>query len=157
MSGLAQLFVLITFSMLATPHASDPSVTSLKWLAGCWELRAGDRIVTEQWSQPRGRMMLGSGHTTKADSTVEYEQTRILERGSTLVYAAHPSGQVPAEFVAEGVADTLVVFANPAHDFPQRVIYRRRGADSLIARVEGERGGRVRGFDFPYRRVPCAP
>jgi hypothetical protein len=39
-----------------------------------------------------------------------------------------------------------------AHDFPQRVIYRRRGADSLLARVEGMRGGQLRGLDYPYRR-----
>ena len=53
------------------------------------------------------------------------------------------------------VSDSAVIFENPAHDFPQRIIYRRRGADSLLARVEGMRGGRLRGLDFPYRRVPC--
>ena len=28
-------------------------------------------------------------------------------------------------------------------------------ADSLVARVEATRGGRVRGVDFPYQRVSC--
>jgi uncharacterized protein DUF6265 len=53
------------------------------------------------------------------------------------------------------VSDSAVTFENPSHDFPQRIIYRRRGADSLLARVEGMRGGQLRGSDYPYRRVAC--
>ncbi len=60
-----------------------------------------------------------------------------------------------AEFTSTAVSDSAVTFENPAHDFPQRIIYRRRGADSLIARVEGMRGGHLRGRDFAHRRVPC--
>jgi hypothetical protein len=102
-------------------------------------------------------MMLGSGHTTKGNATIEYEQTRIVERDGKLVYQANPSGQAPAEFVADRVGDRSVVFSNPEHDFPQRVSYRSAGTDSLIARVEGTRGGQVRGVDFPYVRVACSP
>ena len=68
---------------------------------------------------------------------------------------AEPSGQAPADFEASAVSDSLITFENPAHDFPQRVIYRRRGSDSLIARIEGTRNGRVRGVDFPYARAAC--
>jgi hypothetical protein len=105
--------------------------------------------------QPRGHMMLGTSQTTRADSTIEYEQLRIFDRGGQVVYGAMPSGQPPAEFVAGSVTDTLVVVSNPTHDFPQRIIYRRRGTDSLLARIERMRGGQVRGADFPYRRVAC--
>lgn len=47
----------------------------------------------------------------------------------------------------------MVTFENPAHDFPRRIIHRRVGADSLVARVEGVRSGRAHGVDFAYRRV----
>ncbi|HET9726391.1 MAG TPA: DUF6265 family protein, partial [Gemmatimonadales bacterium] len=86
---------------------------------------------------------------------VEYEQTRIFERDGRLVYGANPSGQVAAEFESIELSDSSVTFENLGHDFPQRVMYRRRGADSLIARVEGMRGGKLRGVDFPYARVAC--
>jgi hypothetical protein len=79
----------------------------------------------------------------------------MLERGGKLVYAAAPSGQTAAEFTSVLVSDSAVTFENLAHDFPQRVIYRRNAADSVIARVEGVRKGRVRGIDFACRRVPC--
>jgi len=128
----------------------------LAWLAGCWELRAGSRLVEEQWLAPRGGMLLGVGRTTRGDSVVEYEYMRIYARGDTLVFAATPSGQAPAEFRAVAPGADLVTFENVAHDFPQRVQYRRIAPDSIVARVEGTRNGKVRGIDYPYRRVPCA-
>jgi len=102
-----------------------------------------------------GRTMLGMARTVRGDSTIEFEHLQILERGGRAVFHAEPSGQAAADFEARAVTDSTVTFENPEHDFPQRVIYRRRGRDSLIARIEGTRNGRVRGVDFPYARAAC--
>ena len=100
--------------------------------------------------------MLGMSRTVRGDSTlVEFEELRIFGRGGRLVYHAEPSGQTPTDFETRSSSDTLVTFENPAHDFPQRVIYRRRGQDSLLARIEGTSGGRTRGVDFAYARARC--
>ena len=48
------------------------------------------------------------------------------------------------------------MFEAPEHDFPQRVGYRRAGADSLLAWVEETTNGKLRRIEFPYRRVQCA-
>jgi Domain of unknown function (DUF6265) len=133
----------------------DPRVAHVGWLAGCWEQSSGARVVEEQWTRPRGGVMLGVGRTVQGDSLVEYEQVRLFERGGKLVYAAAPSSQAPAEFESTHVTDSAVTFENLTHDFPQRVIYRRRSPDSLVARVEGVRRGQLRGVDFPYARVAC--
>lgn len=140
---------------LLSSTAVNAQTSALKWMVGCWEHRTNVLVVTEQWSFPRARMMLGSGQTTRGDSTIEYEHTRIFERDGRLVYSAQPSGQPPAEFIADSVGGLSVIFSNPAHDFPQRVIYRGVGSDSLLARVEGQRGGQTRGVNFSYRRVSC--
>jgi hypothetical protein len=141
----------------ATPRPSQSlqGAQRLGWIAGCWERSGGATIVEEQWMRPRGGAMLGVSRTTRRDTVVEYEQLRIFDRGGRTVYAAMPSGQAPAEFETSVTSDTAVTFENPAHDFPQRIIYRKRGADSLIARIEGLRNGTVRGVDFPYKRVAC--
>ena len=104
---------------------------------------------------PRGGLMLGMSRTMAGDTLREYEQVALFERDGRLVYAATPARQSPAEFSSIAVSDSAVIFENPTHDFPQRVIYRRGGADSLIARVEGMRDGRLRGSDYPYRRARC--
>ena len=104
---------------------------------------------------PRGGQMIGMGRTVRGDSVIEFEHLRIFARDGRAVYHAEPSGQTPADFTAATVGDTLVTFENTQHDFPQRVIYRKRGADSLLAWIEGTIGGRSRRVDFPYARVRC--
>jgi hypothetical protein len=132
-----------------------PTVAQVGWIAGCWERSAGSRLIEEQWMRPRAGLMLGVSRTVVGDSLREYEQVALFQRGGHLIYAATPARQAPAEFTSIAVSDSAVTFENRTHDFPQRVIYRRRGADSLIARVEGMRGGQLRGSDYPYRRVTC--
>ena len=152
------LLIMSSFA-LVLPQAAlaqgEGRLAQVGWLAGCWERSTGRRIVEEQWMRPRAGLMLGAGRTVEGDSLVEFEQVRMLERNGKLVYAAAPSGQTPAEFTSILVSDSAVTFENQAHDFPQRVIYRRNAVDSVIARVEGVRKGSVRGTDFAYRRATC--
>jgi Domain of unknown function (DUF6265) len=155
LSRFSGLLLLAVVHGMFSSTPLNAQAAALKWMAGCWEYRANRLVVTEQWSVPRAGVMLGAGQTTRGDSTIEYEHTRIFERGGKLVFSAQPSGQAPAEFVADSVRGLSVMFSNPAHDFPQRVIYRNAGPDSLLARVEGQRGGQIRGVDFSYRRVSC--
>ncbi len=153
--AIAILGAATCLSAAPTPSQDATGAQRLGWIAGCWERTNGPTIIEEQWMRPRGGAMLGVSRTTRRDTVVEFEQLRIFDRGGRTVYAAQPSGQALTEFEAAVTTDTAVTFENPTHDFPQRIIYRRRGADSLIARIEGMRGGQLRGIDFPYRRVAC--
>jgi hypothetical protein len=140
----------------ATLSAQAPaSVQRVSWLAGCWERRANDRVILEQWMSPAGRMMLGMSRTVRGDSTLEYEHLELVERGGKLAYVAHPSGQATATFPQRELTDSTIVFEDPAHDFPQRIGYQRRGADSVVAWIEGTMRGNNRRISFPYARVRC--
>ena len=124
---------------------------ALGWLAGCWELRQGPRVTLEMWMPPAGGLMLGASRTTVNGQVREFEQLRLAWQRDTLVYTAVPSGQKETSFRTTIVSDGGFTVENPAHDFPQRISYRKRGADSLVARIEGG----TRGIDFPMRRVAC--
>ena len=104
---------------------------------------------------PRGGTMLGMGRTVRGGKTAEYELVLIKEQNGRLAYEAHPSGQPSAMFLSTIVSETSVVFENPEHDFPQRVGYRRAGADSLQAWIEGQVNGKSRRVDFSYQRAQC--
>lgn len=104
---------------------------------------------------PAGGAMLGMSRTIVRDTVREWEHLVIRPTANGVAYTARPSRQAETSFAAEQLSDTLLVFANPAHDFPQRILYRRVGSDSLVARIEGPRGGQMRGIDFPMRRVAC--
>jgi hypothetical protein len=127
----------------------------MRWLAGCWELRRGARTTLEMWMPPDGGLMMGASRTVTGGVVRESEQLRLRQEGDRLVYLALPSGQAEAAFTSTEVSDSGFTVANPTHDFPQRIIYRRRGADSLVARIEGPGPSGVRGIDFPMRRVAC--
>lgn len=136
--------------------AQTPSLPA--WLAGCWQSR-GNRQTLEMWMPPAGGLMLGASRTMIGGVVREYEQLVIKAENGTLVYTATPSGQQTASFTATSVTDTSFVVENPQHDFPQRISYRRLGADSLIAQIEGpiagERGTGTRGVTFPMQRTSC--
>ena len=152
-------FVLLAAAFVPTLHRAAHAqraavVGHLSWIAGCWQQTgANGRLVEEQWMTARGNTMMGMSRTVRGDSLIEYEQLRISERAGKAVYHALPSGQQPSEFTAAAVSDSMVVFENPQHDFPQRIIYRKRGADSIVARIEGTMNGRARAVDFPYTKV----
>lgn len=139
----------------ATAAAPGINVPPPAWLAGCWELRAGARVTHEQWMASAGGVMLGMSRTVVRDTVREWEHLYLGPRAGGLAYVARPVRQAETAFGATAVNDTMAVFENLAHDFPQRIIYRRRGADSVVARIEGPRNGQLRGLDFPMRRVSC--
>ena len=118
-------------------------------------MRAGNRLVEERWTTPRGGLLLGTSRTSRNDSIVEFEQIRIETRRDGIFYVASPSRQATTEFKASLVLDSAVAFENPEHDFPKKIMYRKAGADSIVASIEGPRGGQTRRIAYPYRRVRC--
>lgn len=147
--------VATSFVLPMSLHAQTDATAPVAWLAGCWELRTATRVTQEQWMAPLGNSMMGMSRTVAGGALREWESLRIVPMGGTLSYVATPSGQKETVFSAKTVSDTLVAFENPTHDFPQRIAYRRVGADSMVARISGMTNGKERGVDFGMRRVGC--
>lgn len=136
--------------------AAAGGVEALGWLAGCWASEGGEAGSGEQWTTPAGGTMLGVSRTVRAGRTVATEFVEIRETdGGELLYIATPSGQQRAVFKAIRSTASEVVFENPEHDFPQRILYRLGTDDRLLGRIEGELDGRARAVDFPMIRIPC--
>ena len=146
------VLLLVTAAVGATIEADQrKTADQLSWLAGCWKLERPDGFVEEFWMAPAGGAMLGIGRTIRNGAMTEHEFVAIKKVGGSLAYVARPSGQAEATFEAVSLSSTEVVFENPAHDFPQRVIYRKTDA-GLTARIEGTMNGTSRGVDFAYAR-----
>lgn len=145
------MLALILAAQLAGPPAT---IDQMGWMKGCWTQTRPNGVVEERWMAPGGGVMLGMGRTVRDGKLRDYEYTRIVEVDGSLAYMAEPSGQEKATFPLKSLTADMAVFENPAHDFPQRVIYRRLGADQIIGRIEGQIGGQAKSVDFPYKR--CA-
>jgi hypothetical protein len=132
-----------------------PDVSALSWIRGCWEMRtASGASIEEQWTKPAGGTMLGMGRTIRGGKTVFTEFLRISEENGKLTYTARIGTKGITPFPLLKMTESEVVFENPTHDFPQRIIYRKQ-EDGLFARIEGTDKGKERHQDFPYKRVPC--
>jgi len=98
------------------------------WLSGEWLQKRDDRWTEEVWTLPRGGTMIGVGRTGRGETLRSWEVMRIIRAadGSLTLHAA-PDGGTATIFpvVEQGVRDIL--FANPNHDYPQRIRYWREG------------------------------
>jgi len=151
----ALLIALCSFTTARAQAPVDP-LGPVAWLAGCWQHTQRDAGSVEQWTAPAGGLMLGMGRLVKNGRVVEFEFMQIrADADGQLSFIAQPQGRPPTAFKLLRQSDTEVVFENPAHDFPQRVRYRREAADQLVARIEGLRNGQERGIDFPMQRGSC--
>ena len=140
----------------AAPAQEPASVEALAWLAGCWASVGGEAGSGEQWTSPAGKTLFGVNCTVRNSKTVAHEFLQIRETDAgEIEYIAKPSGQTEATFLMVRLSEGEVVFENPAHDFPQRIIYRLKPGGNLEARIEGNVDGEVRTADFPMKRIDC--
>lgn len=133
-------------------QAPAGGIDGLSWLAGCWSQTRAEGSGEEHWMTPAGGTMLGMSRTVRNGRTTEHEFLQIRDANGALAYIARPSGQAEATFPLKSQTPNEVVFENPAHDFPQRVIYRRTADGTLAARIEGTVNGQPRARDFPFTR-----
>jgi len=152
-NGQWAIGVVVVVALMAALPQQNP-LERVRWLAGCWEMQRNGRTTVEMWTRPNGPMMIGGSSETAGGVVREYEHLRLTAEGDSIVYTALPSGQAQASF--KGTAsDTGFVVENLQHDFPQRILYARRGTDSLIASIEGPGPNGVRRISYPYRRAEC--
>ena len=82
-----------------------------------------------------------------------FEFLRIVETDGGLTFLASPSGRFPpVAFPAIEIGEARIVFANPEHDFPQRITYWLESDDELRARVEAREEGKWGGFEATWTR-----
>jgi hypothetical protein len=140
--------------MAAMALLAVPSVSSLSWIAGCWIAVDAEKGSEEHWTAPAGGTLLGMSRTVRGGKTVAYEFMEIRET-DTLLFIASPSGQTRTTFRLAATGERRVEFENADHDFPQKVIYFRKGEDLLMGRIEGKVKRNFKAIDFPMKRTAC--
>jgi hypothetical protein len=146
--------------MPGAPPPSPPAAAaaSVAWMAGHWTGTAGPLQMEEIWTAADGGALVGLHKDVAAKNgaprMVSFEFLRIETDGGSLVYIAQPGGRPPTRFPLAEIAARRAVFANPAHDFPQRIIYWLDDSGALHARVEGTRNGTTAGEEWSWTRRP---
>ena len=138
----------LAFAPLARAH----TIEDLSWMKGCWRTEVEGREITEIWTAPPAPVMLGAAVTRSNGETVFWEQLRIEERDGALALIAMPGGAAPVRFEMTEIGEHHIVFENPDHDYPKRIVYSRMDR-MLTATVSGL--SHVAGEAYAYRRISC--
>jgi len=121
-------------SLAALVAANTTDISSLSWLSGAWTQKGAEgRWAEEYWTPPRGHIMIGAGLSGRNGTTRSFEHMRIVADGEgRIAFFGMPGGAPAVAFPLVRHEANLIVFENPAHDFPQRISYRLNGKQ-LIA------------------------
>jgi hypothetical protein len=138
-------------ALLLMGQAAPPAtVGDLAWMSGQWTTEAGGRWTEESWSAPRGGVMLGYSRAGAGNAPREFEFLRLQAGADGVpVYFAQPGGGAPVPFRLTAHGRGSATFENPAHDFPQRIGYRRDG-DTMVATISALDGSNA--MRWTYRR-----
>lgn len=147
-------------SALNSVQSQAPKVADLAWLEGHWGGADGPLQMEEIWTSAEGGALVGlhkdvatRGGTARM---VSFEFLRIEATADGIAYVAQPGGRAPTRFALIETGPKRAVFANPAHDFPQRILYWIDDAGALHARIEGPKGGKTVGLEWTWttRKTP---
>jgi hypothetical protein len=126
-------------------YGGDTAHSGLNWLAGCWV--TADKSSQEVWVVDKDKSLIGFAVSLGAEQVVFYEVLSIKQNADGIwTYSAHPSGQASASFIAVEADESSIVFANPNHDYPQEIRYRRDGG-RLYATISLRGGADPRSFN----------
>jgi hypothetical protein len=127
------------------------AAADLNWLEGAWVSERGERWTEEWWTPARGGLLIGGSRSGSADKLREFEHMRIMAGpDGRLAFHGQPGGKPAVAFPLVSLAADRVEFANPAHDYPQRIVYERQG-DTLTATISMMDGGKRVSWVFRRR------
>jgi hypothetical protein len=146
----ATLIVAAAVVMGSTGSNANPGAPDLGWLAGHWCSEEGDRRVDEVWLAGAGGSMHGLSRTLAGGKVESFEYMRVEADAGKTSFLAQPNGATPTAFELAEHGAQHASFANPAHDFPNRIEYRREGKQ-LHAKISGPGQDGPMEIPFDYR------
>lgn len=139
-------------SVFATDAYCQQSKT-FSWLTGTWKINTGKGTMLEQWHVQNDSTLSGkSAFIKNGTDTIPQETVELTYRNGNWYYIPTVSDQNNGEAVKFKIIffrGTEFICENPAHDFPQRIAYRRI-KNQLFASIEGKKNGKYgkQNYDF---------
>jgi HD-GYP domain-containing protein (c-di-GMP phosphodiesterase class II) len=126
------------------------------WMLGEWEKTDSLGSLKEIWERIDDSTFVGfSYYIQNKKDTVHYEQVELMQDGEHLIYKSTVKGEnnnLPVPFQMTKDEDSLLVFENPKHDYPQKIQYKLYKNGSLIATVSGKQNGKISSESYPMKK-----
>ena len=118
-----------------------------KWLLGEWQKEDSIGTLHEKWILENDSTLMGSSYfINKKKDTIHSEIIELMENQEHLIYKATVKGENnnnPIPFLLKQKKDSLLVFENPKHAYPNKIVYRLISEKSILATVYGKVNGKI--------------
>jgi hypothetical protein len=131
-------------------------ISRIEWLVGTWEQATSRGSIYETWRKTDENELTGKSYKLKNNDTIIFETIRLVQDDGRLSYIPAVKDQnrgAPIRFNERIASETLLVFENKEHDFPQVISYTKIGKDSLMAEISGMRKEKEEHRYFPMHRI----
>ncbi|MBK9227650.1 MAG: hypothetical protein IPL67_11505 [Ignavibacteria bacterium] len=123
-------------------------------LLGVWEGIQGSGIYHEEWRRLSNNLLEGRAYMVKKGEITNPENLKIVIEDDEVYYVADVShNEAPVRFRMTSFSETILVFENPSHDFPQKITYDLAEEGWLKAVIEAEREGKIRKVEFRLKKT----
>lgn len=149
------IFLLATGCNPPAPKAAE-NVVPIDILAGKWADLSQSRHFMEEWYVVDENHLRGKGFVMANNDTVFIEMLEIESVDGVLTYSARVPGQNNNATIAFGITenrDNKMVFENPRHDFPQKIIYDMQTRSTMHVYIEGYENGVFRTSRFIFEKL----
>ncbi|HET6559637.1 MAG TPA: DUF6265 family protein [Prolixibacteraceae bacterium] len=135
-------------------------IETAQWLIGNWQNQSAKGLLTETWRKLDDSTMVGQSYFIAGADTLFLENIRLEQRKDILTYIPIVRDQNNGQavyFTLTRSTDSVLVFENPEHDFPQKITYSIMANDSLIAEVSAVVDGKVKSQSFRLGLTASVP
>jgi len=127
------------------------------WMLGEWEKTDSLGTLREIWERLDDSTFIGlSYYIQNKKDTLHNEQVELIQDGEHLIYTTTIKGEnndLPIQFQMTTDEDSLLVFENPKHEYPQKIQYKLMKNGSLVATITGKQNGKNSAENYPMNKV----
>jgi hypothetical protein len=143
----------IAFLLLLNTNGVCQPTQYPNWLIGTWTINTGKGTIAEEWKVVNDSTLSGKSMFVNAEKdSVLQETLEFSFRNGSWYYISKVVGQntnLPVSFKVIYLGKEEFISENPAHDFPQRISYRKI-KNTLFASIEGNSKGKYVKRNFNY-------
>ncbi|WP_426091591.1 DUF6265 family protein [Flavobacterium sp. DSR3-2] len=149
--------LLLAFVSCKNSDANEKEkIKAANWLLGNWESKSVEGNLTETWEKVNDSTFQAQSYFIKEKDTLHFESITLQQKGDKLTYSATVKGQnndKAVTFKLTTGTEKQMVFENPKHDYPKKIIYTQITKDSLVANISGIQQGKPSSEQFSMKKI----
>lgn len=136
------ILILVTI-LLFTSCGKSKQVSKIvgkDWLLGKWENKSDEGNLLEIWKKVNDSLFIGESYFLRGKDTLHSENIQLKQQGEDLFYTTTIQGQnndKPVTFKQNVEIMKQLVFENPQHDYPRKIVYKPFAKGHLLIEISG--------------------